>query len=198
MSKGERTRSEIVEVALNHASRLGLEALSIGTLAKDMSMSKSGLFAHFGSKRDLQLAVIERAAAVFVETVIRPAVREPRGEPRIRSLFESWMTWTARAALEGGCVLSSTPWEFDDRPGPVRDLLEQTLAELHHTLAKAARIAIHEGHFRRDLDVEQFAFELHAVMLGYHVQWRLFRHPEAPARARRAFERLLDASRPPR
>lgn len=194
MSKGERTRAEILELALNQASRLGLEGLSIGSLAREMGMSKSGLFAHFGSKRELQLAVIELAAEVFVDTVIRPAIVRPRGEPRIRALFENWMTWTARAALDGGCVLSSTPWEFDDRPGPVRDLLEQTLAELHHTLAKAARIAIHEHHFDPGLDVEQFAFELHAVMLGYHVQWRLFRHPDAPDRARRAFERILEAS----
>lgn len=196
VGKGDKTRSEILDVALNQASQVGLEGLSIGTLARDVGMSKSGLFAHFGSKRDLQLAVIDLASAVFIDTVIRPAIKEPRGEPRIRALFENWMIWTERAALDGGCVLSSTPWEFDDRPGPVRDLLEQTLSELHHTVAKAARIAIHEGHLARDTDVEQFAFELHSVMLGYHVQWRLFRRIDAPQRARRAFERLLQACRP--
>jgi AcrR family transcriptional regulator len=196
VGKGEKTRAEILEVALNQASQVGLEGLSIGTLAKDVGMSKSGLFAHFGSKHELQIAVIDLAAQVFIDTVIRPAIRRPRGEPRIRALFENWLTWTERAALEGGCVLASTPWEFDDRPGPVRDLFEQTLSELHHTLAKAARIAIHEGHFSPDLDVEQFAFELHSILLGYHVQWRLFRRSDASGRARRAFERLLDASRP--
>jgi AcrR family transcriptional regulator len=196
VGKGDKTRAEILEVALNQASRVGLEGLSIGTLAKDVGMSKSGLFAHFGSKNELQIAVIDLAAQVFIDTVIRPAIKRPRGEPRIRALFENWLTWTERAALQGGCVLASTPWEFDDRPGPVRDLFEQTLSELHHTLAKAARIAIHERHFAPDLDVEQFAFELHSVMLGYHVQWRLFRRPDASERARRAFERVLAASRP--
>lgn len=196
VGKGEKTRAEILEVALNQASQVGLEGLSIGTLAKDVGMSKSGLFAHFGSKRDLQIAVIDLAAQVFVDTVIRPAIKRPRGEPRIRALFENWLTWTERAALEGGCVLASTPWELDDKPGPVRDLFEQTLSELHHTLAKAARIAIHEGHFSVELDVEQFAFELHSILLGYHVQWRLFRRGDASLRARRAFERLLEASRP--
>jgi AcrR family transcriptional regulator len=195
MTKGEETRAQILQVALNEASQVGLEGLSIGRLAELTGMSKSGLFAHFGSKHDLQMAVLERAAQAFVDTVIRPAVARPRGEPRVRGLFEHWMTWTERAALDGGCVISSSPWEFDDRPGPVRDLLEQTLSELHHTIAKAARIAIHEGHFRPDLDVEQFAFELHAVMLGYHVQSRLFRRADAPERASRAFERLLRSCR---
>lgn len=195
MSKGRQTREEILHVALNQASQLGLEGLSIGSLARLVGMSKSGLFAHFGSKRDLQMAVIDRAADVFIDTVIKPAVRQTRGEPRVVALFENWLTWTEGAALEGGCVLSSTPWEFDDRPGPVRDLLEQTLSELHHTLAKAARIAVHQSHFRADLDPEQFAFEMHAILLGYHVQARLFRRPDAPTRARKAFERLLAACR---
>jgi AcrR family transcriptional regulator len=195
MSKGDDTRAEILRAALNQASTLGLEGISIGGLAREVGMSKSGLFAHFGSKRELQLAVIDLAAELFIATVIRPAIGEPRGEPRVVALFENWMTWTERTAVEGGDVLSSTPWEFDDRPGPVRDLLQQTLSELHHTLAKAARIAITEGHFRADLDVEQFAFELHSVMLGTHVLNRLFRRPDAHTRARAAFERLLDASR---
>jgi AcrR family transcriptional regulator len=195
MSKGDDTRSQILHAALNQASRLGLEGISIGGLAKEVGMSKSGLFAHFGSKRGLQMAVIDRAADLFIDTVIRPAIRAPRGEPRVVALFENWMTWTSRTALEGGDLLSSTPWEFDDRPGPVRDLLQQTLSELHHTMAKAARIAVSQGHFRADLDVEQFAFEMHSVMLGTHVLQRLFRRPDAHERARTAFDRLLEASR---
>jgi len=196
VGKGSKTRAEILEVALNQASRVGLEGLSIGVLAREMGMSKSGLFAHFGSKDQLQLAIIDLAASVFIETVIKPAIHRPRGEPRIRALFENWATWTERASLDGGCVLSSSPWEFDDRPGLVRDLLERTLSELHRTLQRAAAIAIEEGHFDTDTDVEQFAFEMHAVMLGYHVQWRLFRRPDALPRARRALERLLEYRRP--
>jgi AcrR family transcriptional regulator len=195
MGKGDETRTEILHAALDQASRLGLEGISIGGLATQVGMSKSGLFAHFGSKRGLQMAVIDLAAELFIDTVIRPSITEPRGEPRVVALFENWMTWTERTAVAGGDVLSSTPWEFDDRPGPVRDLLQQTLSELHHTLAKAARIAMNQGHFRSDLDVEQFAFELHSVMLGTHVLSRLFRSPDAPQRARAAFERLLEASR---
>lgn len=196
MGKGDQTRDQILRAALNQASRLGLEGLSIGGLAREVGMSKSGLFAHFGSKRDLQLAVIDLAAELFIDTVIRPAIREERGEPRIVALFENWTTWTERTAVEGGDVLASTPWEFDDRPGPVRDLLQQTLSELHHTLAKAARIAVNQGHFRADLDPEQFAFELHSILLGFHVLNRLFRQPDAPARARQAFDRLVAQSRP--
>lgn len=196
MGKGKQTRAEILQVALNHASRLGLEGLSIGRLASDVGMSKSGLFAHFGSKKGLQMAVLEQTSETFIDIVIRPAIREPRGVPRVRALFEGWMTWTERAELEGGCLLASSPWEFDDRPGPVRDLLEQTLAELHRTLGRAARISVDQGHFSTDLDTEQFAFELHAIMLGYHIQKRLFRRKEASRRARVAFERLLQASRP--
>jgi AcrR family transcriptional regulator len=195
MGKGDQTRSEILRIALNQASRLGLEGLSIGGLAAEVGMSKSGLFAHFGSKRDLQMAVLEEAAETFIEIVIRPAVREPRGEPRVQALFQGWLTWTERAALEGGCLLASSPWEFDDRPGPVRELLRRTLMELHHTLARAAEISVEQGHFSAGLDTEQFAFEMHAIMLGYHIQKRLFRHEDATDRARRAFDRLLRESR---
>ena len=195
MRKGAQTRIEILKVALNQASRLGLEGMSIGGLAAEVGMSKSGLFAHFGSKKGLQMAVLEQASETFIDIVIRPAIREPRGEPRVRALFEGWMTWTERAALEGGCLLASSPWEFDDRPGPVRDLLEQTLAELHRTLGRAAHISVVQGHFTEDLDVEQFAFEMHAIMLGYHIQKRLFRRAKASQRAKIAFERLLSASR---
>lgn len=194
--KGDKTRAEILEVALNQASLVGLEGLSIGELAKEVGMSKSGLFAHFGSKSDLQLAVIELAASLFIETVIRPAIGRPRGEPRLRALFENWATWSERAALDGGCVIASTSWEVDDRPGPVRDQIDKTLSELHQTIERAAKIAIEEGHFVPETDVQQFAFEMHAVMLGHHVHWRLFRRPDALARARRAFERLLEDRRP--
>ena len=195
MGKGQQTREGILQVALNQASRLGLEGLSIGQLATAVGMSKSGLFAHFGSKKGLQMAVLERASSTFIAIVIRPAIREPRGEPRVAALFEGWLTWTARASLEGGCLLASSPWEFDDRPGPVRDLLEDTLSKLHHTLARASEIAVEQGHVHTDLDIEQFAFEMHAIMLGYHIQTRLFRRPDAPQRARVAFNRLLSASR---
>ncbi|MFT5686951.1 MAG: AcrR family transcriptional regulator [Myxococcota bacterium] len=195
MGKGQQTREEILQVALNQASRLGLEGISIGQLAAAVGMSKSGLFAHFGSKKGLQMAILERASQTFINIVIRPAIREPRGEPRVRSLFDGWLTWTERAHLEGGCLLASSPWEFDDRPGPVRDLLEDTLTQLHQTLARASEIASEQGHFRADIDIEQFAFEMHAIMLGYHIQTRLFRRPDAPQRARVAFDRLLTASR---
>ena len=195
MGKGDQTRNAILQIALNQASRLGLEGLSIGGLASAVGMSKSGLFAHFGSKKGLQMAVLEQASQTFIDIVIRPAIREPRGEPRVRGLFEGWMTWTERAELEGGCLLASSPWEFDDRPGPVRDLLESTLAELHTTLGRAAEISVGQGHFKADLDIEQFAFELHAIMLGYHIQKRLFRREAATKRARNAFERLLRDAR---
>ena len=121
--KGERTRAAILDHALAAASERGLEGLSIGGLAKEAGLSKSGLFAHFSSKENLQIQVLETAVHRFVETVISPALRERRGIPRIRALFDNWLGWDRDAGLPGGCIFISTANELDDRPGPVRDRL---------------------------------------------------------------------------
>lgn len=195
MTKGEETRAAVLEQAFAMASRLGLEGLTIGNLAEAAGMSKSGLFAHFQSKEELQLRVLETAVERFIETVVAPALKEPRGEPRVRAFFERWMGWEQAKFQPGGCIFVATANELDDRPGPLRDRLVGYQRDWLQALATAARIAVEEGHFRPDLDVRQFAHDLYAVFLGYHYFSRLMRDPEAEARARASFEALLASSR---
>ena len=195
MHKGSQTKSEILRVALGEASRFGLEGLSIGGLAKDVGMSKSGLFAHFGSKLELQRSVLDHARNLFAQYVVVPSVQMPRGVARVRALFENWLTWTDVAKIPGGCVFASTAAEFDDRPGPVRDVVAKYVGEWRQIMARAVEIAIEEGHFRPDVEPGQFAFEMHAIMLGYQMDARLFRRKNSRDRAVRAFEQLLTTSR---
>jgi AcrR family transcriptional regulator len=195
--KGETTRQAILEHATARASKVGLEGLSIGGLAEDLELSKSGLFAHFQSKETLQLQVVDHAASRFVDAVVRPALNAPRGEPRVRAVFERWMEWPRQMPLPGGCFFVSAISEFDDRPGLVRDRLVQLQRDWLETIANTVRTAIAEGHFHADADPEQFAHDLYGVMLGYHHAARLLGDPRATERARRAFEALLRAARRP-
>jgi AcrR family transcriptional regulator len=196
MSKGEQTRAAILEAALAQASESGFESLTIGALAERARMSKSGLFAHFGSREDLQVAAIEAAAARFTETVFVPALKAKRGLPRIRSLFEHWLDWTTRSGLTHGCPMHAAAVEFDDRPGPVRDAVVEHFARLERELGRAVGLAIDQGHLRADLDVEQFAFEMMGVIFAYHHGARLFDAKRAEVRARAAFDRLLAVASP--
>src|SRR5262245_32269856 len=196
MGKGAQTREAIVEQAMRLASRDGLDGLTIGALAEELGMSKSGLFAHFGSKDELQLQVLQAAVDRFRETVVRPALTAPRGAPRIRAMFENWLSWSNdHGRLPGGCVIVAAAVELDDRPGPLRDFLVQAQKDWLATLAKAARLTQEATDFRADLDVEQFAFEVYGIILAYHHARRLLRDRKAEARARAAFDRLIDSSR---
>ena len=195
MTKGEDTRDRILQHAMAIVSEVGFEGLSIGGLAKTAEMSKSGLFAHFDSKEDLQLQVLGAASRSFLDTVVTPAFREARGEPRIRALFEFWLTWEEGRVTPGGCPFVTASWEYDDRPGPVRDAVAAAQRDWVGTIATAARIAIDEGHFRSDLDTGHFAFELYGIFLSFHLYHRLLNDPEARQRARIAFERLVEASK---
>ncbi len=194
MSKGEATRERILDRAVDLAATVGLEGLSLGDLAKATKMSKSGLFAHFESKEDLQLQVLETARAYFIDTVISPALREPRGEPRVRALLERWLAWE-HAREAGGCPFVAAANELDDRPGRLRDALVAVQLDWIDTLATAARIAVEEAHFRPELDTLQLAYDIYGIFLAFHFYHRLLRDPEATARATDAFERLLEASR---
>lgn len=191
MGKGADTRERILETAWRLAARDGLEGLSLGRLAEALGLSKSGLFAHFSSKEELQLEVLKTAASQFADAVLRPAFTRPRGLPRVRDIYESWVRWSSDPALPGGCLLRAASAELDDREGPARDFLVQTIRDLIATLARAARIAVEEGHFKKGLDCEQFAFELQAILLAYHEQHRLLRDPKCEKRARAAFEGLV-------
>jgi AcrR family transcriptional regulator len=196
-SKGEQTREAILTKALGLATRIGFEGLTIGRLADDLGMSKSGLFAHFRSKEALQLEILRMAGARMVETVVKPALVVKRGEPRVRALFDGWLAWEQSPSLPGGCPFMAASFELDDRPGPVRDFVVQNLRDWLDTLAGAARIAVQEGHFRAGLDCEQFAHECQGIGLAFVHASRLMRDPKARARAQTAFESLLDASAAP-
>jgi AcrR family transcriptional regulator len=191
VSKGEATRGVILDEAGRLARRVGLGGLTIGSLATQTGMSKSGLFAHFGSKESLQLQVLEHSAERFVDEVIRPAVRAPRGVPRVLDLFERWLAWDSG---EGGCPLVAASFELDDQPGPVREHLVRVQRDWADTLATIFTAGIGEGHFRVDADPRQFAQDLQGVMLSYHFASRLLADPGAADRARRALHALLAAA----
>ena len=192
MSKGERTRETILDEALRLARRDGFEALTIGRLSGATGLSKSGLFAHFGSKEALQIAVLESAEADFTARVIRPALAVERGEPRLRDLVERWMRWDFSRAEEGGCPFIQAAVEFDSREGGAREVTTATQERWLAFLAGAAQRAIDEGHFRDDVDPHQFAFELHAFLLGFHHARHLMRNPHSEARTRAAVEALFE------
>ncbi len=191
MTKGAETRERILDRAVSMASRDGLGGLTIGTLAGELGLSKSGLFAHFGSKEDLQLEVLRAAVARFEDAVMRPAFRAPRGERRLRSLVEHWLRWATDPALPGGCILVAAAAELDDREGRPRDFLAAKQHELVDALARTARFAVECGDFRADLDADQFAFELYSIFLGYNHSKRLLRDVRAEKRVHIAFERLV-------
>lgn len=193
MRKGDTTRQAILDRATELASQVGLAGLTIGRLADELDLSKSGLFAHFRSKEALQLQVLEHGAASFVEQVVRPALTQPRGVPRLRALFDRWLAWDA--ALPGGCVFVAAASELDDRPGPVRDLLVDLQRQWLDVLVTSFRKAVEEGHAAADVDPAQFAQDLYGIMLAWHHHSRLLNDPGAERRARLAFEALITAAR---
>jgi AcrR family transcriptional regulator len=191
--KGEQTRQTVLDEAVDLARRVGLGGLTIGTLAEHTDLSKSGLFAHFGSKEALQIQVMAHARALFEEQVALPALRAPRGEPRVRALFEAWLGWDR---APGGCPFVAAAAELDDQPGPVRERLVGDWRDLFDSVATIFRSGITEGHFRADADAEQFAQDFLGVMLAAHHGVRLLGHADTESRARRSLERLLAAARP--
>lgn len=197
MGKGELTRQAILDRATALASRVGLEGVTIGRLAEELGLSKSGLFAHFGAKDALQVEILRFAADRFVQDVVRPALAAARGEPRVRAIFERWIAWGRSHTLPGGCLFVAAATELDDRPGRARDELVRLQRDWLDTIAICFRSGITEGHFRADAQPEQFAHDLYAVMLGCHHATRLLRDPAAESRARAAVEALLAAARRP-
>jgi len=192
MQKGQLTRAAILDSALRLASQMGLEGLSIGALAEVAGMSKSGVFAHFGSREELQIAVIREYHRRFEEEVFFPAMREPRGVPRLHALFERWLRRVS-VEVDSGCIYISGAVEFDDRPGPVRDALVSMVRAWQDALERAIRIAIEDGQLKPDTDAQQMLFEMHGLILALHHDARLMRTPGAPQRARVAFERVVNS-----
>ncbi|MGQ0545600.1 MAG: TetR/AcrR family transcriptional regulator, partial [Betaproteobacteria bacterium] len=189
--KGEQTKAAILDEALKVASKLGLEGLTIGGLADAAGMSKSGLFAHFGSREELQLAVLEHAAQRYGETVLMPALKIERGLPRLRAMFEHWLDWTIASNLPGGCIMIAAAAEYDDRPGPIRDAVIANQHRGNAVTRKAVRLAIEEGHLEPDTDPEQITFELLGIVLATHNHRRLLGDKEARKRALTAFDELV-------
>ena len=156
-------------------------------------ISGSGLFAHFESKEDLQLEVLDTATTQFTDLVVSPALREPRGEPRVRALFDRWLAW--ETLRTGGCPFMAATFELDDRPGKVRDALEAAQREWINTLTTAIRIAMEEGHFHPDIDADQLAYEIYGVFMAFHLYHRLLRDPDARRRAMDALDYLLRSAK---
>jgi AcrR family transcriptional regulator len=197
MSKGAETRERILDRAFLVAGRDGLDGLTIGALAEELQLSKSGLFAHFGSKEDLQLEVLKEGAQRFEDAVIRPALKAARGLPRLKKLFELWISWSTSPSMPGGCIFIAAATELDDKEGRTRDYLVATQKELLSFLAGAARLCVEQGHFKKDLDCELFGYEAYGIVLVYNHAKKLLRDPNADRMAHRAFERLIRSALSP-
>ena len=191
-TKGEETRAVILAAAVEQASAGGFESLTIGTLAEKTGMSKSGLFAHFGSKLDLQIAALDEAARRFTEAVFLPAMKAPRGLKRLRALFDNWINWPQRASLPGGCPIDAATREYHHQPGPMRDAVVERQKQLGRELAKAVQMAIETGELKPDTDPGQVAFELFGMLLASYSTDLLLGTAESSRRTRVAFERLVE------
>ena len=188
--KGQQTKAAIVDAALGLATQIGLEGLSIGALAEVMRMSKSGVFAHFGSREELQISVIREYYARFEVEVFYPALEAPRGLPRLKALFKNWMNRTS-VEIDSGCLFISGAVEFDDRAGPVRDALAGSVKTWLAAMNRAVVQSKQAGHLAHDVDEHQMAFEIHGLILALHYEARFLKTPGSVARAHTGFDNIL-------
>ena len=186
-----RTRRQILRVAMDIASAEGLEGLSIGRLAAEMKMSKTGIFSHFGSKRELQLATIEAAKQLFLERIVQPALMEPRGTLRLTAMLHKWIEYVEKIVFRGGCFFAAASAEFDSRPGAVRNQIALHTKAWLVGLEDEIRFATSDGQFRSSVDAAQLAFELHAYVQEANWAFKLFNDKSAFERARRAIARSI-------
>ncbi len=189
--KGEITRAQILAAAIEQASAQGFESLTIGSLAERTGLSKSGLFAHFGSKTDLQMAVLDEAARQFTDEVFLPALKAPRGLKRLYSLFEHWIAWPTRAKLSGGCPIHVASREYRHIPGPMHDAVAEREKHLARELRRAVNLAIETGELAPRTDPDQLAFEMMGLILVVFQAESVFGTEEAHRRGGVAFERLV-------
>ena len=188
--KGQQTKAAIVDAALGLATQIGLEGLSIGALAELMHMSKSGVFAHFGSREELQISVIREYHARFEEEVFFPVLQQARGLPRLRAMFHNWMNRTS-IEIDSGCIYISGAVEFDDRPGPVRDALADSVRTWLAAMFRAVVQARDAGHLYPEADAHQMAFEIHGLILALHYEARFLKTPGSTDRAETGFSNIL-------
>jgi AcrR family transcriptional regulator len=195
--QGDRSRQAILEVAVHLASAEGLEGLTIGRLAAEVKMSKSGLFAHFGSKEELQLATIEAARSIFIKNVILPTLQLAPGLPRLRKLCELWLDYANREIFRGGCFFTAASAEFDSRPGPVRDRIAQIMQEWLSGLTRTVVEAQEANQLDKRVDPVQLVFEINSLEMGANWSFQLHGDKQAFGRARQAiFDRLRGHSKP--
>jgi AcrR family transcriptional regulator len=191
------TRQRILHQGLALMSQSGLSGVTLGVLADQVGMSKSGLFAHFRSKEDVQVELLDHMAQFAAEHVLEPSMTAGEGLPRLRALVRHWFGWAQRAGLPGGCPVAAGLFEFDDVEGRVRNKILEMEARWRHLLNELVRRAVELKHFRHDLDVDQFVWELCAIYLGHHAAHRFLRAADADARAATAFEALEARAMPP-
>lgn len=191
LQKGQQTRAVLLDAGLSLASQLGLEGISIGALAEMVGMSKSGVFAHFGSREDLQIAIVDEYYRRFEHEVFQPALEVPRGLPRVRAMFENWIRRVTEEEVQSGCIFISGAVEFDDREGPVHDALQRAINTWLAALQRAVEQAKQEGHLRPDADALQMVFEVHGLILSAHYEARFLQTPAAIDRIHRGFERIV-------
>ena len=196
MAGASASRDRILDTGSNLLSLSGLGGITLGTLADRSGMSKSGLFAHFRSKDELQIKLLEHTASIASDHVVGPAFTAEEGLPRLRALVERWLGWTRHAGLEGGCPVAAGIFELDDSSGPVRECLLAMETYWRGLLLQLTRKAVDRGHLRRDLDREQFVWELCGIYLSHHASLRFIRDPKSDARAGAAFEGLLERALP--
>ncbi len=194
--KSAATRERILEQGLALMSQSGLGGVTLGVLADQVGMSKSGLFAHFKSKEEVQIELLEHAGQFGRAHIIDPAMREPEGLPRLKSLVRHWFGWAPRSGLPGGCPVAAGMFEFDDIESPVRDKIREMEAQWREFLGLHVRKAMELGHLRKDLDVDQFVWELCGMYLSHHAAQRFLRSPDADRRAATAFDALIQRSLP--
>ena len=191
------TRDKILHQGLALMSQSGLAGVTLGVLADQVGMSKSGLFAHFRSKEDVQIELLSHMAEFAMAHVVEPSMTASEGLPRLQALVRNWFGWAQRAGLPGGCPVAAGLFEFDDVEGRVRNKILEMEAEWRGLLTELVRRAVELGHFRHDLDVEQFVWELCGIYLGHHAAHRFLRAGDADARAQTAFQTLVDRAMPP-
>jgi AcrR family transcriptional regulator len=194
VSKGERTREQIIHRAFQQAHHVGLEGLSLGVLAADLELSKSGLFAHFASKEQLQLEVVAELVHRFTAAIVAPALRKQAGEPRIKALFENYLAWVREHDGQRGCLLTAMLYEYADRPGVIRDKLLEADRQWFEVLERACGVAKREKHFKAGVDAAQFAYEWLGIHMVFQQALRFFDDPQAEKRANTAFKSLLARS----
>jgi AcrR family transcriptional regulator len=190
LAKGQQTKAAIIDTALGLATQIGLEGLSIGAIAELTGMSKSGVFAHFGSREELQISVVQEYHSRFEKEVFYPALDNERGLPRLRALFENWMQRTS-VEIDSGCIYISGAVEFDDRPGPVRDAIAFSVNTWLAAVHRAVSAAQADGHINSDADPQQILFEIHGLILALHYEARFLKSQGSIERAKRGFEHIL-------